>query len=49
MIAQIAVHLVLGRCIKGLPQALIENNIAVGSFAGAVSLAVGIINAGALS
>ncbi|XZG70107.1 DUF350 domain-containing protein [Chitinibacteraceae bacterium HSL-7] len=49
MAVQILVHVVLARCIKGLAQALIENNIAVGTFAGCVSLAVGIINAGALS
>ncbi|MBE9609233.1 DUF350 domain-containing protein [Chitinilyticum piscinae] len=49
MIAQIVVHIVLGRCVKGMAQALIENNIAVGAFAGSVSLAVGIINAGSLS
>ncbi|WP_028456448.1 DUF350 domain-containing protein [Chitinilyticum litopenaei] len=49
MLVQILVHIVLSRCIKGLAQALIENNIAVGAFSGSVSLAVGIINAGSLS
>ena len=49
MLVQIITHIVLSRCLKGLTQALIENNIAVGSLAGSISLAVGIINAGCLS
>ncbi len=49
MLVQIITHVVLSRCLKGLTQALIENNIAVGSLAGSISLAVGIINAGCLS
>lgn len=46
---QILVYAVLARCIKGMPQAIMENNLAVGTLAGGISIAVGVINAGCLS
>ena len=48
-VIQIMVYVCLTRCIKEMPQAIMENNVAVGALAGCVSLAVGVINAGCLS
>ncbi len=48
-VMQILVYVCLTRCIKEMPQAIMENNVAVGALAGSVSLAVGVINAGCLS
>ena len=48
-VVQIAVYLFLTRCIKGMPQAIMENNVAVGILSGSISLAVGVMNAGCLS
>ena len=48
-VIQILVYVVLTRCIKGMPLAIMENNLAVGTLAGGISIAVGVINAGCLS
>lgn len=49
MVVQLLVRLLLGIGFKGLAEALEKDNVAVGAFAGVVSLSVGLINAGALS
>ncbi|QLG88147.1 DUF350 domain-containing protein [Chitinibacter bivalviorum] len=48
-LVQIVVYAFLVKCIKGMPSAIIENNVAVGLLVGSISLAVGVINAGCLS
>lgn len=49
MAVQIIAHLFLSRLLPNMNQDLIENNIAMGSLMGSLSLAVGLINAGCLS
>jgi putative membrane protein len=49
LLVQIAVHMLLSRCVRDLQQALQDNNTAMGLLAGSVQLAVGVLNAGSLS
>ncbi|MBV1775408.1 DUF350 domain-containing protein [Burkholderiaceae bacterium DAT-1] len=49
MLVQILVHIAVSRFLKDLTLALNENNVAMGILAGAIQLAAGLINAGALS
>ncbi|WP_373976068.1 DUF350 domain-containing protein [Chitinibacter sp. SCUT-21] len=46
---QILVYAFLVKCIKGMPEQIMNNNVAVGVLAGSISVAVGVINAGCLS
>lgn len=49
MLVQVLLHWLMSRVLKNLVQSLIANNVAVGILAGAIHLAVGLINAGSLS
>ena len=49
MIVQLLGYVVTSRLIPNLKQHMLDNNIAVGGFVGAVALALGILNAGCLS
>ncbi|GHA68472.1 DUF350 domain-containing protein [Formosimonas limnophila] len=48
-LVQILVYYVVSHCVKGLADALNDNNIAMGALLGFVSVSVGILNAGCLS
>ena len=49
MVMQIIVHFLAARLIKGMNQAIHENNAAMGGLMGSISLAVGIVNAACLT
>lgn len=49
MIVQLLGYVVTSRLIPDLKQQMLNNNIAVGGFVGAIGLALGILNAGCLS
>ncbi len=49
MVVQVLGYFVLSRLIPNLREHMLNNNIAVGGFVGAVALAIGILNAGCLS
>lgn len=49
MVTQIIVHFLAARLIKGMNQAIHENNAAMGGLMGSISLAVGIVNAACLT
>ena len=49
MIVQIFVYAVVSKAIKGMTDAIAENNIAMGGLIGAISLAAGIVNAACLT
>ncbi len=49
MIVQLVGYAVTSRLIPNLKQQMLDNNVAVGGFVGAVALALGILNAGCLS
>ncbi len=48
-LVQLVTYALVARVMSGLSQALNENNVAMGAMIGAVSLAVGVINAACLS
>ncbi|MEW9900796.1 DUF350 domain-containing protein [Chitinivorax sp. PXF-14] len=48
-VVQLAVYALIARVLPNLPQALNDNNVAVGGLLGGISLAVGVINAACLS
>ncbi|CAB3703861.1 hypothetical protein LMG26689_00695 [Achromobacter animicus] len=49
MIVQIVVYAVVSKAIRGMTDAIAENNIAMGGLIGAISLSAGIVNAACLT
>ncbi|QVQ29564.1 DUF350 domain-containing protein [Achromobacter deleyi] len=49
MLVQIVVYVAVTRAIRGMNDAIAENNIAMGGLIGAISLAAGIVNAACLT
>ncbi|OAE51829.1 DUF350 domain-containing protein [Achromobacter mucicolens] len=49
MLVQVVVYVVVARAIRGMNDAIAENNIAMGGLIGAISLAAGIVNAACLT
>ena len=49
MLLQLLGYVVMARLIPDLKQQILDNNLAVGGFVGAVALVIGILNAGCLS
>ncbi|SEJ89075.1 putative membrane protein [Achromobacter sp. NFACC18-2] len=49
MAVQIVVYVVVANAIRGMNDAIVENNIAMGGLLGAISLAAGIVNAACLT
>lgn len=49
MAVQIVVYVVVAKAIRGMNDAIAENNIAMGGLIGAISLAAGIVNAACLT
>jgi putative membrane protein len=49
MVAQVLAYSVAARVIRGMNQAIHENNVAMGGLMGSISLAVGIVNAACLT
>ncbi|WP_251864578.1 DUF350 domain-containing protein [Achromobacter sp. Marseille-Q4962] len=49
MAVQALVYAVMGRVIRGMDDAIQENNIAMGGLMGSISLAAGIVNAACLT
>lgn len=49
MLVQIVVYVVVAKAIRGMNDAIAENNIAMGGLIGAISLAAGIVNAACLT
>ena len=49
MVVQIVVYVVVANAIRGMNDAIEENNIAMGGLLGAISLAAGIVNAACLT
>lgn len=49
MVVQIVVYVVVANAIRGMNDAIVENNIAMGGLLGAISLAAGIVNAACLT
>jgi putative membrane protein len=49
MAVQLVVYAVMARAIRGLNEAIEENNIAMGGLIGSISLAAGVVNAACLT
>ncbi|MDQ8033504.1 hypothetical protein CEG14_17480 [Bordetella genomosp. 1] len=49
MAVQILVYALLSFCVRGMNEAIEENNLAMGALLGAISLAAGVVNAGCLT
>ena len=49
MVVQLVVYAVVARAIRGLNEAIGENNIAMGGLIGSISLAAGVVNAACLT
>lgn len=49
MMVQLVVYAVVARAIRGLNEAIEENNIAMGGLIGSISLAAGVVNAACLT
>lgn len=49
MVVQLVVYAVVARAIRGLSEAIEENNIAMGGLIGSISLAAGVVNAACLT
>ncbi len=49
MVVQLVVYAVVARAIRGLNEAIEENNIAMGGLIGSISLAAGVVNADCLT
>ena len=49
MVVQLIVYAVVARAIRGLNEAIEENNIAMGGLIGSISLAAGVVNAACLT
>ena len=49
MVVQIVVYVAVANAIRGMNDAIVENNIAMGGLLGAISLAAGIVNAACLT
>ncbi len=49
MVVQIVVYVVVTKAIRGMNDAIAENNIAMGGLIGSISLAAGIVNAACLT
>ena len=49
MVVQIVVYVVVTKAIRGMNDAIAENNIAMGGLIGAISLSAGIVNAACLT
>ncbi|MNV81727.1 hypothetical protein D3C71_1754070 [compost metagenome] len=49
MLVQIVVYVAVARAIRGMNDAIAENNIAMGGLIGSISLAAGIVNAACLT
>ncbi|WMD23883.1 DUF350 domain-containing protein [Achromobacter seleniivolatilans] len=49
MVVQIVVYAVVAKAIRGMHEAIEENNIAMGGLIGAVSLSAGVVNAACLT
>lgn len=49
MVVQLVVYAVVARAIRGLNEAIEENNIAMGGLIGSISLAAGVVNAACLT
>ncbi len=49
MVVQIFVYVVVTKAIRGMNDAIAENNIAMGGLIGAISLSAGIVNAACLT
>lgn len=49
MVVQLVVYVIMARAIRGLTEAIEENNIAMGGLIGSISLAAGIVNAACLT
>lgn len=49
MLVQIVVYVAVARTIRGMNDAIAENNIAMGGLIGSISLAAGIVNAACLT
>lgn len=49
MAVQVVVYAALTLCVRGMNEAIEENNLAVGTLLGSISLAAGVVNAGCLT
>ncbi|MDR6600691.1 putative membrane protein [Achromobacter deleyi] len=49
MVVQIVVYVVVARTIRGMNEAIEQNNIAMGGLIGAISLSAGVVNAACLT
>ena len=49
MVVQLVVYAVVARAIRGLNEAIEENNIAMGGLIGSISLAAGVVNAACIT
>ncbi|CAB3736633.1 hypothetical protein LMG3458_05345 [Achromobacter deleyi] len=49
MVVQLIVYAVMAQAIRGLNEAIEENNIAMGGLIGSISLAAGVVNAACLT
>ncbi len=49
MVVQLVVYAIMARAIRGLNEAIEENNIAMGGLIGSISLAAGVVNAACLT
>ncbi|WP_025137860.1 DUF350 domain-containing protein [Achromobacter sp. DH1f] len=49
MVVQLVVYAVMAQAIRGLNEAIEENNIAMGGLIGSISLAAGVVNAACLT
>jgi putative membrane protein len=49
MAVQLVVYAIMARAIRGLNEAIEENNIAMGGLIGSISLAAGVVNAACLT
>lgn len=49
LVVQIVVYVAVAQCVRGMNDAIQENNVAMGGLMGAVSLAAGIVNAACLT
>ncbi|SDV47267.1 DUF350 domain-containing protein [Chitinasiproducens palmae] len=49
MVTQVLVYVVISRVIRGMNEAIHDNNVAMGGLMGGIALAVGIVNAACLT
>ena len=49
MVVQIVVYVVVAQAIRGMNEAIEQNNIAMGGLIGAISLSAGVVNAACLT